>query len=87
MRRQPTTILLAGLAVFALALIAGTRGSGGSRRGVALARRAAESVGVRKPYTVRDAGPEMMRDRPRSWDRVDESSDESFPASDPPANY
>lgn len=37
---------------------------------------------------VRPAGPESMRDRPRrGWDRVDEQVDESFPASDPPANY
>jgi hypothetical protein len=36
---------------------------------------------------VRQAGPEEMRDPPRSWDRVDETSDESFPASDPPARY
>lgn len=36
---------------------------------------------------VRDAGPESMRDRPNGWDRTDEAADESFPASDPPANY
>jgi hypothetical protein len=35
---------------------------------------------------VRQAGPENMRDRERRpWDKVDESVDESFPASDPPA--
>jgi hypothetical protein len=34
---------------------------------------------------VRDAGPEAMRDPPADWDEVDEASDESFPASDPPA--
>ena len=29
------------------------------------------------------AGPESMRDPPKSWSAVDETSDESFPASDP----
>ena len=33
----------------------------------------------------RSAGPEFMRDPPDEWDAVDEASDESFPASDPPA--
>jgi hypothetical protein len=34
---------------------------------------------------VRSAGPEAMRDRPDGWSPVDQASDESFPASDPPA--
>ena len=34
---------------------------------------------------VRPAGPEAMRDPPSSWSNLDEASDESFPASDPPA--
>ena len=34
---------------------------------------------------ARSAGPDAMRDPPRSWSAVDEASDESFPASDPPA--
>ena len=37
---------------------------------------------------VRDAGPEAMRDKPRrEWQKADEASDQSFPASDPPATY
>ncbi len=39
-------------------------------------------------HQVRNSGPEAMRDKPvRSWDKTDEASDESFPASDPPATY
>ncbi len=34
---------------------------------------------------VRPAGPSAMRDPPQDWSKVDEASDESFPASDPPA--
>ena len=37
------------------------------------------------PVDVRNAGPEAMRTDPPEWDEVDEASDESFPASDPPA--
>jgi len=36
---------------------------------------------------VRNAGPEQMRNPPRTWTLEDEESDESFPASDPPGNY
>lgn len=37
---------------------------------------------------IRDAGPEAMRsETSRPWQKVDEESDQSFPASDPPANY
>ncbi|MTH79938.1 hypothetical protein [Paracoccus aestuariivivens] len=36
---------------------------------------------------IRDAGPAAMDEPPENWDMVDEQADESFPASDPPANY
>jgi hypothetical protein len=37
---------------------------------------------------VRDAGPEAMADKPkREWTETDQTSDESFPASDPPGSY
>ena len=33
---------------------------------------------------VRVAGTKEMKNPPKDWDKVDEASDESFPASDPP---
>ncbi len=38
---------------------------------------------------VRNAGRREQHDKEenRDWDKVDEQSDESFPASDPPGNY
>lgn len=37
---------------------------------------------------TRSAGPDGMRDDvKRPWESVDQASDESFPASDPPATY
>lgn len=36
---------------------------------------------------VRSAGTDGMRSNPPAWDKVDQATDESFPASDPPANY
>jgi hypothetical protein len=50
----------------------------------ALSRGGAEGP-VGNSGNVRPAGPSAMRDPPAEWSRVDEASDESFPASDPPA--
>lgn len=36
---------------------------------------------------VRDAGPGAMADPQGKWSKIDEQSDESFPASDPPSTY
>lgn len=70
-----SNILMAGLAVAA--------GFAASRF---LAQRARNDSGRGQPF-VRQAGPEHMSNPPRRWSAVDEMSDESFPASDPPGVY
>ncbi len=47
----------------------------------------AHSSGKTEPGhgATRSAGPDAMRDPPGDWEKVDQASDESFPASDPPA--
>lgn len=58
----------------------------------AMKKRQAEAQGDQlQPHmpgqSVRDAGPDSMRDKPQHWGSTDERSDESFPASDPPSTY
>ncbi|WP_210527821.1 hypothetical protein [Rubellimicrobium arenae] len=54
----------------------------------ALRPRPGQGSGTKSPYQpVRNAGREEMSIPPRHWDRVDETVDESFPASDPPGSY
>ena len=66
----------------------GGDGTGGADREAppapALSRGGAEGP-VGNSGNVRPAGPSAMRDPPEEWTKVDEASDESFPASDPPA--
>ncbi len=45
-------------------------------------------IATKSPFEpVRNAGPEEMAIKPSNWSLEDEISDESFPASDPPATY
>ena len=100
-RRRPDPLLpllaLAGIAALAVSFLrdnTASRGQGatshGSPKGLAAINpKVAEgSEEVAASNFVRPAGPEGMRDQPRrGWSKVDEASDESFPASDPPGNY
>ncbi len=52
-----------------------------------LVARACSTTGGSGSGYVRSAGRREMSAPPRDWDRVDETADESFPASDPPGNY
>jgi hypothetical protein len=58
-----------------------------ARRMAAWSERARDAAPEGAANPVREGGPEAIRDPPRRWDRTDEASDQSFPASDPPANY
>jgi hypothetical protein len=59
------------------------------RVGGALGSAALSGTGAEGPVgtsgAARSAGPAAMRDPPANWGKVDQASDESFPASDPPA--
>ena len=57
----------------------------GAQRPAHNAALAADVAFGSSPGNGRPAGPESMRDPPKTWDKVDEAADESFPASDPPS--
>ena len=40
---------------------------------------------ARAAAAVREAGPDAMASPPQRWSKIEEASDESFPASDPPS--
>ena len=84
------TILAAAVATvggFAAALIQRRRTAGANDevRAAALGRGKTAPGPVGQSGASRSAGPDAMRDPPKDWEKVDQASDESFPASDPPA--
>ena len=87
--RNATFLAAGGAAVAGLAAALFTRKWWRTEEGEVAA--AAHSRGKTAPGPVgtsgsaRSAGPEAMRDPPEEWDEIDQSVDESFPASDPPA--
>ena len=86
MERNRTTAILAtvGAAAAGYGLVTLLRrlGGGEGRRAAAVSERE-DHVSSGDVNATRSAGPGAMRDPPKSWDRVDEAVDESFPASDP----
>jgi hypothetical protein len=85
MRLGRTTAILATIGAAALGYMAVTSYQrAGSRRGRGAALAKDEQHAAQDFSTTRSAGPQAMRDPPKSWSRADEASDESFPASDPP---
>lgn len=79
-----TAAVLAAGAALGVALLARQRRQGDVQpAGNAVAYGQGEHAGA---DSVRNAGPDAMRsDAHKRWDPVDQASDESFPASDPPA--
>jgi hypothetical protein len=73
-----------GAALFARRWLGGENQQERSQPAPALQRKKAAPGPVGKSGAARSAGPDAMRDPPEQWDREDQASDESFPASDPP---
>ena len=86
MERNRTNAILAmlGTAAAGIGLVALVRRLGGRAGDRAPAMSGREDhVSSGDVNATRAAGPGAMRDPPKTWDRVDEAVDESFPASDP----
>ena len=84
------TILAAAVATVGGAAAAfftrrGRRAAAEEPQAAALERGETAPGPVGQSGAARSAGPEAMRDPPRDWSKVDQSSDESFPARDPPS--
>ena len=76
----------AAVAGFVAALFARRKWGGNDEVAAsALERGKTEPGPVGQSGAARSAGPEAMRDPPEEWEKTDQASDESFPASDPPA--
>lgn len=83
-----TIAIGAGAATAGIAALLYARRRGGDREEVAApatARGKTAPGPVGQSGAARSAGPEAMRDPPAEWEKTDQASDESFPASDPPA--
>ena len=86
MERNRTTAILAtvGAAAAGYGLVTLLRRlSGREGRPAAAVSAREDHISSGDVNATRSAGPGAMRDPPKSWDRVDEAVDESFPASDP----
>jgi hypothetical protein len=71
---------------YAVSSLMRRRAAGGAGPGARPAISGSGGYGaVGESGAARSAGPEAMRDPPKHWDQADQASDESFPASDPPA--
>ncbi|MGQ0590863.1 MAG: hypothetical protein ACT4N8_15290 [Sphingosinicella sp.] len=84
--RNHSIIAAAGAAVAGLgaALFARRRWGGNDEVDASATSRGKTAPGpVGQSGAARSAGPESMRDPPEQWEKTDQASDESFPASDP----
>jgi hypothetical protein len=82
---RPSSKIALGLAIAGAAAVSLGAFARALRRNAGGSGNRGEDVYGRGP--IRCAGPDEMTAPPKTWDAVDEASDESFPASDPSAKY